>query len=107
MGEFFGCYKVEILRIADARTRNPHDADEVLMEAAVAMYRKWPRLLAHPNPIALAQRILEAAIVDFYRRRARTAGREVSYGELSYAEMPTAASSSPATSPSRCGPAHT
>lgn len=87
---FFERHKGEFLRIAGARTRNPHDADEVLMDAAVVMYRKWPRVLAHPNPIALAQRILEAAIVDFYRRRARTAGREVSYGELSYAEVPTA-----------------
>jgi RNA polymerase sigma-70 factor (ECF subfamily) len=87
---FFSRYKSEFLRVAGARTRNPHDADEVLMDAAVVMYRKWPRVLAHPNPIALAHRILESAVVDFYRRRARTADREVSYGELTYADVPTA-----------------
>ncbi|MFC5855897.1 hypothetical protein ACFPZI_30220 [Streptomyces chlorus] len=70
--------------------RDPHDADEALMDAAVVMYRKWPRILAHANPIALAHRILDNAITDFYRRRARTAGREVSHAELSYADMPTA-----------------
>ncbi|MDQ0994716.1 RNA polymerase sigma factor [Streptomyces sp. V3I7] len=87
---FFSQHMGEFIRVAGARTRNPHDADEVLMDAAVVMYRKWERILAHPNPIALAHRILEGAIVDFYRRRARTADREVSYGELTYADVPTA-----------------
>ncbi|MEV0981999.1 sigma-70 family RNA polymerase sigma factor [Streptomyces sp. NPDC049915] len=87
---FFSRHKSEFLRAAGARTRNPHDAEEVLMDAALVMYRKWERILAHPNPIALAHRILDNAIVDFYRRRARTADREVSYGEVSYADVPTA-----------------
>ncbi|MET8957613.1 sigma-70 family RNA polymerase sigma factor [Streptomyces sp. NPDC004533] len=87
---FFTGHKSEFIRVAGARTRNPHDADEVLMDAAVVMYRKWERILAHPNPIALAHRILENAIADFYRRRARTTDWEVSYGELSYADVPTA-----------------
>jgi RNA polymerase sigma-70 factor (ECF subfamily) len=87
---FFARHMSEFLRVAGSRTRDRHDADEVLMEAALLMYRKWPRILAHPNPIALAYRILENAIADFYRRKARTAGREVSYGEFSYADLPTA-----------------
>ncbi|MFB7575681.1 sigma factor-like helix-turn-helix DNA-binding protein [Streptomyces sp. NPDC056165] len=87
---FFSRHKSEFIRVAGAGTRNPHDADEVLMEAALVMYRKWERILAHPNPIALAHRILENAIADFYRRLARTADREVSYGELTYADVPTA-----------------
>ncbi|MGW3118490.1 RNA polymerase sigma factor [Streptomyces sp. NPDC001107] len=87
---FFSRHKGEFLRVAATRTRNSHDADEAVMDAAVVMYRKWPRVLAHPNPIALAHRILENAIADFYRRRARTADREISYGELSYADVPTA-----------------
>lgn len=87
---FFTRYKREFLRIAGARLRDSHDADEALMDAAVIMYRKWPRILAHANPLALAHRILEASIIDFYRRRARTADREVTQGELSYADVPTA-----------------
>ncbi|MGV9762079.1 RNA polymerase sigma factor [Streptomyces tricolor] len=86
---FFARHMNEFLRVAGARTRNPHDAEEVVMEAAVQMFRKWPRILAHPRPIALAHRILANKITDFYRYRARTAGREVSYDELSYAEVPT------------------
>ncbi|WP_405933634.1 RNA polymerase sigma factor [Streptomyces sp. NBC_00827] len=87
---FFARHKSEFLRIAGARLRDAHDADEALMEAAVVMYRKWPRVLAHANPIALAHRILETSIIDFYRRRARTADREVTCGELTYADVPTA-----------------
>ncbi|MFF9490239.1 RNA polymerase sigma factor [Streptomyces sp. NPDC014676] len=87
---FFARYKGDFLRITGSRLRDPHDADEALMDAAVVMYRKWPRILAHANPIALAHRILDNAITDFYRRRARTAGREVSHSEFSYADVPTA-----------------
>ncbi|MFG3552705.1 RNA polymerase sigma factor [Streptomyces sp. NPDC047725] len=86
---FFARHKSEFLRIAGARLRDPHDADEALMEAAVVMYRKWPRILAHANPIALAHYILDSAITDFYRRRARTAGREITYAQLAYADVPT------------------
>ncbi|MGW6457695.1 RNA polymerase sigma factor [Streptomyces sp. NPDC055078] len=86
---FFAAHKREFLRVAGSRLRDVHDADEVLMEAAMVMYRKWPRILAHANPIALAFRILETSIVDFYRRRVRIAGRELSCGELTYADVPT------------------
>ncbi|GHB68164.1 hypothetical protein GCM10010377_68850 [Streptomyces viridiviolaceus] len=87
---FFARHKSEFLRIAGARLRDPHDADEALMDAAMTMYRKWPRILAHANPIALAHRILDAAIIDFYRRRARTTDREITCGQLAYADVPTA-----------------
>jgi RNA polymerase sigma factor (sigma-70 family) len=73
---FFAAHKSTFLRTAGSRLRDPHDADEALMEAAVAMYRKWERILAHANPMALANRILSDAITDFYRRRARIADRE-------------------------------
>jgi RNA polymerase sigma-70 factor (ECF subfamily) len=86
---FFTRYKPEFLRITGARLRDPHDADEALMDAAVVMYRKWSRILVHPNPIALAHRILDSAIIDFYRRRTRMTNREIVYGELTYADVPT------------------
>ena len=87
---FFARHKSEFLRVAGARLRDPHDADEALMEAALTMYRKWPRILAHANPIALAHRILDSAIIDFYRRRARTSDREITHGQFAYADVPTA-----------------
>ncbi|MGW4517978.1 RNA polymerase sigma factor [Streptomyces sp. NPDC004393] len=87
---FFTRHMSEFLRVAGSRTRNPYDAEEVVMEAAVVMIRKWPRILAHPKPIALAHKILDNQIADFYRRRARTADREVSYGALTEADVPTA-----------------
>ncbi|MFG2717906.1 RNA polymerase sigma factor [Streptomyces sp. NPDC048416] len=78
---FFRRHKDEFLRIAQYRLRNLHDADDALMEAALVMHRKAERILAHPNPIALAHRILNNAIVDFYRRRVRISSRERSVAE--------------------------
>lgn len=73
---FFRGHKDTFFRIAVNRLHDPRDADEALSDAALVMYRKWERILAHPNPIALAHRILDNKITDFYRRTARTAGRE-------------------------------
>ncbi|MEK8146440.1 sigma-70 family RNA polymerase sigma factor [Streptomyces sp. M10(2022)] len=78
--EFFALHKQGFLRVAAARLRNLHDADEALMDAAIQMHRKWPRIEAHNKPIALAYTILNAKITDFYRRRARYAGHEVPVG---------------------------
>ncbi|MEV8419184.1 RNA polymerase sigma factor [Streptomyces niveus] len=90
--DFFAEHKDNFLRIAAGRLRNLHDADEALMDAAVQMHRKWPRIKAHANSIALAHTILGAAVTDFYRRRARHTDREVpvpgpSYS--AYADTPT------------------
>lgn len=74
--EFFAAHKNEFLRTAGARLRDVHDADEAVMEAAVSMFRKWERIRAHPNPMALANRILHNAVTDFYRRRARITEHE-------------------------------
>lgn len=89
---FFVMHKDAFLRIAAGRLRNLHDADEALMDAGIQMYRKWPRIKAHPKPIALAYTILSAAITDFYRRRARHADREVPVpgpAYTTYADKPT------------------
>ncbi|MFE6682579.1 RNA polymerase sigma factor [Streptomyces sp. NPDC057729] len=77
---FFARHKDDFLRVAAGRLRNLHDADEALMDAAIQMHRKWPRIEAHSNPIALAYTILNAKITDFYRRRARYADHEVPVG---------------------------
>lgn len=86
---FFAEHKDNFLRIAMGRLRNVHDADEALMDAAVQMHRKWPRIKAHPNPEALAYTILKAAVADFFRRRARHAEREVPVSGTAYADTPT------------------
>ncbi|MEV8311833.1 sigma-70 family RNA polymerase sigma factor [Streptomyces flavidovirens] len=91
-GVFFAKHKEEFLRIAVRRLRNLHDADEALMDAGIQMCRKWPRIEAHPNPLALAHTILRTAITDFYRKRARHTSREVSIPGTSYtayADTPT------------------
>ncbi|MET9661380.1 sigma-70 family RNA polymerase sigma factor [Streptomyces sp. NPDC006510] len=77
---FFRQHKEEFLRVAMTRLRNLQDADDALMDAAIQMHRKWIRIEAHSNPIALAYTILNAKITDFYRRRARHAEREIPVG---------------------------
>ncbi|MFB7275293.1 RNA polymerase sigma factor [Streptomyces sp. NPDC056244] len=89
---FFTANKNNFMRICASRLRNLHDADEALMDAAVQMHRKWHVIQAHPNPMALAYRILSSAITDFYRRRARLTEREVPVPGTSYtayADTPT------------------
>lgn len=86
---FFARHMKEFLKSAAARLRNVQDAEEAVLDAGVRMFRKWPRIQAHPNPIALAHRILNGEVAGFYRRRARVAGRELPCGEFSYADVPT------------------
>ncbi|MFJ4320585.1 RNA polymerase sigma factor [Streptomyces lavendulae] len=73
---FFAQNKSAFLRIAGARLRNAQDTEDAVMEASYKIYRKWERILAHQNPRAMAYRILNACLTDFYRRRARMALRD-------------------------------
>ncbi|MFF8610982.1 RNA polymerase sigma factor [Streptomyces sp. NPDC015346] len=73
---FFRQHKDKFFRIALNRLVDPRDADEALSDAALVMHKKWERILAHANPMAMALRILDHKIIDFYRARARHAGRE-------------------------------
>lgn len=74
---FFRHHKDLLLRYLVARTRTVFDADEVLMNAAIRMYRKWPYIEASPNPLGLARKIVHDQLLDHFRRQARTAGREI------------------------------
>ncbi|WP_405689410.1 RNA polymerase sigma factor [Streptomyces sp. NBC_00057] len=88
---FFTAHKQNFMRIAVARLRNLHDADEALMDAAIKMHFNWHRIRSHGNPIALAYAILNSATTDFYRRRARHAAREIPVSGMSpttYTAMP-------------------
>ncbi|MFC7794145.1 RNA polymerase sigma factor [Streptomyces cinereoruber] len=78
---FFRQHKDRFFRIALRRLVDPRDADEALSDAALVMYRKWERILAHAKPMAMAMRILDNKITDFYRARARHAGRELRLAE--------------------------
>lgn len=73
---FFLQHRSEFLRIAGSLLRNRDDAEDAVMEAAYKMYRKWERIMAHENPRGLVFRILHDHLIDFYRRRARMAGRD-------------------------------
>lgn len=73
---FFIQHQPQFLKIARARLRDRLDAEDAVQEAAVKIHRKWERILAHPNPSAMAYRILQQTLIDFYRRQARIALRE-------------------------------
>ncbi|MGW1768592.1 RNA polymerase sigma factor [Streptomyces sp. NPDC002073] len=53
---FLRQHKDAFFRTALGRLRDPRDADEALQDAAMTIYRKWERILAHPKPIALAHK---------------------------------------------------
>ncbi|MFF1511841.1 RNA polymerase sigma factor [Streptomyces sp. NPDC058326] len=76
---FFRQNKDRFFRIALNRLVDRRDADEALSDAALIMYRKWERILAHANPMAMVLRILDNKITDFYRAQARHAGREMAF----------------------------
>ncbi|MET9438990.1 RNA polymerase sigma factor [Streptomyces sp. NPDC006551] len=78
---FFRQHKDRFFRIALHRLRDPRDADEALGDAGLTMHKKWERILAHANPMAMAMRILDNKITDFYRARARHSGRELALTE--------------------------
>ncbi|MFJ3882400.1 RNA polymerase sigma factor [Streptomyces sp. NPDC090077] len=82
--EFFREHLGTFMGIATYRLRNPHDAEDAVMDAMVIMHRKIERILAHPNPLALALRIVQDSITDFYRRSAR-----LRVNEQPVAELPT------------------
>ncbi|WEH37251.1 RNA polymerase sigma factor [Streptomyces sp. AM 4-1-1] len=75
--EFVERHMPEFMRLAMGRLRNLYDADEAVQNAAVNMYAKWTVIEAHANPLALALSMVRAATIDYYRRRARLAGREI------------------------------
>ncbi|SCD48940.1 RNA polymerase sigma-70 factor, ECF subfamily [Streptomyces sp. TverLS-915] len=69
--DFIRDHKNPLLRAAIAHTRNLHDADEVLTMTFYEVYKKWPRVKAHPNPIALVRTMLWHNSKNFYRTEAR------------------------------------
>jgi RNA polymerase sigma factor (sigma-70 family) len=68
---FFLREQRNFLRLAVSRLRDRRDAEDAVLEAGRPMYQKWPRILAHANPIALTYRMLNGVVTDFYRRTAR------------------------------------
>ncbi|GGZ20093.1 RNA polymerase sigma factor [Streptomyces nitrosporeus] len=78
--EFVADHHGEYMRSAMSRLRNLHDADEAVQIACVKLHAKWPVIEAHANPPALAMEIVNKSIIDYYRRRARLADREIPTG---------------------------
>ncbi|MER6522620.1 sigma-70 family RNA polymerase sigma factor [Streptomyces sp. NPDC001553] len=70
---FFAQHHRSFLRYAGSRLRNRQDAEDAVQEAAVKIYRKWERIMAHQNPRAMAYQILLHTLIDFYRKRTRMA----------------------------------
>jgi RNA polymerase sigma-70 factor (ECF subfamily) len=87
---FFRKHKEELLRLAIGRLRILPDADEALMDAALQIYKKWPVVQAHSNPVALARKIVHSSCIDFYRRRARRDDQEKTLHESGYPRTPSA-----------------
>jgi RNA polymerase sigma-70 factor (ECF subfamily) len=88
--EFFAEHKDVFARQALNYLRNLHDADDALMDAALAMHRRWPIIKAHPKPLALARRMVKSKCIDFYRAKARRSGQEALVSESGYPAVPTA-----------------
>ncbi|MCX5346075.1 RNA polymerase sigma factor [Streptomyces atratus] len=86
--DFLVSHKAEFLRIAISHLRNLFDADEAVLDAALKMHSKWPKIQSHANPLAFARKMVHNASVDFYRRRARLANHEVPHSGLPH--TPTA-----------------
>ncbi|MFB7411422.1 RNA polymerase sigma factor [Streptomyces sp. NPDC056202] len=74
--QFFRDNLETFMGIAVYKLRSPHDADDAVMIAVEAMHKKIERILAHPNPIALAMTILNHTIIDYMRVSARMNARE-------------------------------
>ncbi|MFJ1799064.1 RNA polymerase sigma factor [Streptomyces sp. NPDC088180] len=75
--DFITQHHHEFMRHAMSRLRNLHDADEAVQIAAVKMHTKWTVIEAHANPPALAMEMVRTSVIDYYRRRARLADREI------------------------------
>ncbi|WP_329043520.1 RNA polymerase sigma factor (plasmid) [Streptomyces sp. NBC_00178] len=88
--EFIREHKGEFMRVAMGRLRNLHDADEVVQIAAVKIHTKWTVIEAHANPLALAMTIVRTCAIDYYRRRARLADREILASGSGLPRTPTA-----------------
>jgi RNA polymerase sigma factor (sigma-70 family) len=78
---FFTQEQKRFLAYAASRLRDRRDAEEAVLEAGHRMFEKWERILAHPNPMALAYTILDGVVTDFYRRVARYGKRELPVAE--------------------------
>jgi RNA polymerase sigma-70 factor (ECF subfamily) len=74
--EFFREHLETFRRFAVYRLRNPHDADDAVMEAVLTMHRKIERILAADSPIKLAMKVLQDSITDYCRRSVRIADNE-------------------------------
>ncbi|MEV5194726.1 sigma-70 family RNA polymerase sigma factor [Streptomyces clavifer] len=80
--KFFRDHMGTFMGIATYHLRNPHDAEDAVMDAVVTMHRRIDRILAAACPIALATKILRDAIKDFYRRSVRRANNEHLVSEM-------------------------
>ena len=60
-----------VIRAVWRITRNADDADDAMQEALLVVWKKWDRVIQHPNPQALVLRIAIHAAHDTLRRKAR------------------------------------
>ncbi|MFF0143080.1 RNA polymerase sigma factor [Streptomyces sp. NPDC005227] len=79
---FFRKHKDGLLRSLISRTRTVYDADEILMTAALKVYRRWPYIDASADPIGLVRKIIRDCRIDHYRSQSRQAGRELLTDDL-------------------------
>ncbi|MFB7600807.1 RNA polymerase sigma factor [Streptomyces sp. NPDC056160] len=68
---FFREHMDLFMRIATYRLRNPHDAEDAVMNAVLNMHQKIERIRAAANPTGLAIKMLQDSITDYSRRSVR------------------------------------
>ncbi len=59
------------LQFARKRLRSVQDAEEVVLDASARIFKKWDEALSHPNPVALAYKILDGFVADYWRQLSR------------------------------------
>ena len=68
--EFFLEHRVDLFRALLLLVRNRHEAEEIMQEAFVRVWERWPRVAVHPNPSGYLYR---TAMNEFRSRRRRAA----------------------------------
>jgi RNA polymerase sigma-70 factor (ECF subfamily) len=63
--------RTRMMRLVWRIVRNPDRAEDALQEALAVIWKKLDRIVAHPNPTALALRICTNCAIDSLRRQRR------------------------------------
>jgi RNA polymerase sigma-70 factor (ECF subfamily) len=80
-----------MMRVVWRVSGNPDDAEDALQEALLTVWKRWERIVRHPNPDALILHICINAAHDVLRRRVRQ-GKWIDEGTVPQEAADSAAS---------------